>query len=363
MKSSIERIVALSKGKSTDRVLVDLGTCGRSALQMGSAAGASLGRSGHVRCLVDGQRRSLCVHAPAAVALGSDFLRVGWHRGAGVRTADAVPTLSLGLVWLLADRKKARLSETEVLSLRLLGQAPWPLKTDAVGQRDDSLVRALAPPIEGPLALLGALLGRPALSELLDKQPRRAARLLDWAFSTYGEVYVRVIAGLAEQPHVVWHFDDFLAAPLAVVRKQVLPRWRECLRQVGNHVLTAMRCDENAWAILPELAEAGVEIASPIGSAAYATVLKARLVVPEHMILHGVTDFDGLFAALRGGRAQTLIDLAVNLAELWPVIASPRGPLPLRVPLADLTWAAEYLKTLDVGNHRARRQILAERQA
>jgi len=363
VKSSIERIVALSKGKSTDRVLVDLGTCGRSALQMGSAAGASLGRSGHVRCLADGQRRSLCVHAPAAVALGSDFLRVGWHRGAGVRTADAVPTLSLGLVWLLADRKKARLSETEVLSLRLLGQAPWPLKTDAVGQRDDSLVRALAPPIEGPLALLGALLGRPALSELLDKQPRRAARLLDWAFSTYGEVYARVIAGLAERPHMVWHVDDFLAAPLAAVRKQLLPRWRECLRAAGNRVLTAMKCDENAWAVLPELAKAGVAIASPAGGMEHATVLKARRAVPDQMILHGVTDFDALFDALRRGRAQTLIDLAGDLAQLWPVIASPRAPLPRRVSLEDLTWAAEYLKTLDVGNHRSRREVLAERHA
>ncbi len=361
MKSSIERIVALSKGKATDRVLVDLGTGGHGALQIGSAAGAFLGRSGHARCLADGLGRSLCVHAPAAAVLGSDFLRVGWHRGADVRTADAVPALSLGLNWLLADQKKTRLTEMEILSLRLREPAPWPLKTDAVGQPDDWLIRALAPPIEGPLALLGVLLGRQTLSELLNEPPRRAARLLDWAFSTYSEVYLQVISGLAEPPHMIWHLDNFLAASPRTVRKQLLPRWRECLRQVGNRALTAMKCDENAWAVLPELAEVGVEIASPIGSPAPAMIVKARQAVPDRMILHGVTDFEALFAALRGGRAQALIDLAGDLAELWPVIASPRSPLPLRVPLADLTWAADYLKTLDVGNRRARRQILAER--
>jgi len=363
VKSSIERIVALSNGKSTDRVLVDLGTYGHGALQMGSSAGATLGRSGHEKCLADGSRHSLCVHAPAAKVLGSDLLRVGWHRRAGARTGDALPGVSVGLFWLLGDRKKARLSETEILSLRLPDEAPWPLKTDAPGQRDDSLVRALAPPIEGPLAILAGLLGRTALRELLEKQPRSAARLLDWAFSTYSEVYARVISGLAEQPHVVWHVDDFVAAPLAAVRKQLLPRWRECLRQAGNRALTAMKCDENAWAVLPDLAKAGVEIASPAGGTEHAAVLRARRAVPDQMILHGVTDFDALFDALRKGRAQALIDLAGDLAQLWPVIASPRAPLPRRVSLADLTWAAEYLKTLDVGNHLARREVLAERHA
>jgi hypothetical protein len=363
VKSSIERLVALSKGKSTDRVLVDLGTYGHSALQIGSAAGATLSRSGHVRCLADGLRPSLCMHAPAAKVLGSDILRVGWHRGAGVRGADGVPALSLGPVWILGDRKKTRLSETEILSLRLPDDAPWPLRADAHGQHDDSLVRALAPPIEGPLTILGALLGRSAIRELLDHQPRSASRLLDWAFSMYSEVYERVISGLAERPHMVWHVDDFLAAPLAAVRKQLLPRWRECLGAAGNRVLTAMKCDENAWAVLPELAKAGVAIVSPAGGMEHATVLKARRAAPDQMILHGVTDFDALFDALRRGRAQTLIDLAGDLAQLWPVIASPRAPLPRRVSLEDLTWAAEYLKTLDVGNHRSRREVLAERHA
>ena len=342
---------------------MDLGTYGHSALSLGSAAGAALNRAGHVRCLAGGQQHSICLHAPAAKALGSDLLRVGWHRGAGVRSADAVPALYSGLAWLLGDRQKIRLGEAEILSLRLPAQAPWPLNTDAVGQHDDSLVRALAPPIEGPLAILGGMLGRPQLSQMLDKRPKRAVRLLDWAFSTYTEVYARLNYGLAEQPHVVWHFDDFLAAPLAVVRKLLLPRWRECLHHAGNRVLTAMKCDANAWAVLPELAKAGVRIASPLGNTVIATVMNARRAIPDTMILHGVTDFDALFDALRRGRAQALIDLAGDLAQLWPVIASPRAPLPRRVPLTDLTWAAEYLKTLDLGNRRARRQILAERRA
>ena len=56
-----------------------------------------------------------------------------------------------------------------------------------------------------------------------------------------------------------------------------------------------------------------------------------------------------------------LIDVAAELAQLWPVIASPRAPLSRRTPLAELAWAAGYLKTLDVGSNRARREVLADR--
>ena len=361
MKSSIECLRALSKGRSTDRVLVDLGTFGHGALPLGSAAGAALARSGHLRCLADGQRRNLCMHASAAGALGSDFLRVGWHRGAGVRTADAVPALSLGLAWLLGDRHKARLVDAEILALRLPAQAPWPLKVDEEAQGDDSLVRELDPPIEGPLGILGTLLGRTALIELLAVKSRSAEPLLDWAFSTYAEVYSRVISGLPERPNVVWYFDDFLAAPLQVVRESLLPRWRECMRPVGDRALTAMRCDETAWAVLPELAKAGVHIVSPAGTPAASSVALLRGGLPDHVILHGVTDFDALLDALRAGRAQGLIAVAAELAQLWPVIASPRAPLSRRTPLAELAWAAGYLKTLDVGSSRARREVLADR--
>jgi hypothetical protein len=361
VKSSIERIRALSKGKSTDRVLVDLGTFGQGALQLGSAAGAALARSGHLRCLADGQRRNLCVHASAAIALGSDFLRVGWHRGAGVRTADAVPALSLGLAWLLGDRHKARLVDAEILALRLPTQPPWPLKVEEEAQGVDSLVRELDPPIEGPLGILGALLGRATLIELLAARVQSAEALLDWAFSTYTEVYSRVISGLPERPHLVWHFDDFLAAPLQGVRERLLPRWRECLRHVGDRALTAMRCDEAAWAVVPELVHAGVQIVSPACASA-TSVASSRNGLPDHVILHGVTDFDALLDALRGGRAQGLIDVAADLAQLWPVIASPRSPLPRRTTLAELAWAAGYLKTLDLGSSRARREVLADRK-
>jgi hypothetical protein len=362
VESSIERIRALSKGKRTDRVLVDLGTVGQGALQLGSAAGAALARSGHLRCLADGQRRNLCMHASAAVALGSDFLRVGWHRGAGVRTADAVPALSLGLAWLLGDRDKARLVDAEILALRLPAQTPWPLKVDGEEQADDALVRELDPPIEGPLGILGVLLGRAALIELLAARSRRGEALLDWAFSTYAEVYSRVISGLPERPHIVWYFDDFVAAPLQAVRESLLSRWRECLRQVGDRALTAMRCDETARAVLPELVKAGVQIVSPAGAPAASSAASLRDGLPDHVILHGVTDFDALLDALRGGRAQALIDVAADLAQLWPVIASPRTPLARRTPLAELAWAAGYLKTLDVGSSRARREVLADRK-
>jgi len=363
VKSSIECIRALSKGRSTDRVLVDLGTFGQGALQLGSAAGAALARSGHLRCLADGQRHNLCMHAPAAIELGSDFLRVGWHRGAGVRTADAVPALSLGLAWLLGDRDKARLVDAEILALRLPAQAPWPLKVEEEEEQgDDLLVRELDPPIEGPLGILGVLLGRAALIERLVASSRSAEALLDWAFSRYAEVYSRVTSGLPERPHIVWHFDDFLAAPLQVVRENILPRWRECLREVGDGVLTAMRCDETAWAVSPELAKAGVQIVSPVGTPAASSAASLRDGLPDHVILHGVTDFDALLDALRGGRAQALIDVAADLAQLWPVIASPRTSLPRRTPLAELAWATGYLKTLDVGSSRARREVLADRK-
>jgi hypothetical protein len=362
-ESVIERVRALSKGKSVDRVLVDVGTFGRSALPLGSAAGASLARSGHVRCLADAQRRNLCLHASAANELGSDFLRVGWHRGAGVRTADAVPALSLGLAWLLEGRDKGRLDENEVLALHVPSGIPWPLQVEDEDKGDDALGRELDPPIEGPLALLGALLGRATLAGMLSDEPKRAAGLLDWAFSTYAEAYGRVIAGLSERPHLTWHSDDFAAAPIGVIRQQLLPRWRECLRAVGNRALVAMQCDEQAWAVLPGLVQAGVQVASPAGAPTLTPVATMRNGLPDDLILHGVTDFEALLEALRSGRAQALIDVAADLAQLWPVIAAPRAPLARRTPLSELAWAAGYLKTLDVGSRRSRREILSERRA
>jgi hypothetical protein len=303
------------------------------------------------------------LHGSAAKELGSDFLRVGWHRGAGVRTADAVPALSLGLAWLLEGRDKARLNENEVLALRLPSGMPWPLRVDDEGKGDNALARELDPPIEGPLALVGALLGRATLTGMLVDEPKKAARLLDWAFSTYAEAYGRVVSGLSEQPHLIWHSDDFAAAPIGIMRQQLVPRWRDCLRASGNRAMAAMQCDEQAWAALPELVPAGVQVASPAGAPALAPVATMRDGLPDDLILHGVTDFEALLEALRGGRAQALIDVAADLAQLWPVIAAPGAPLVRRTPLSELAWAAGYLKTLDVGTRRSRREILSERGA
>jgi hypothetical protein len=45
----------------------------------------------------------------------------------------------------------------------------------------------------------------------------------------------------------------------------------------------------------------------------------------------------------------------------WPVIAAPSDKLPPEITSADIAWAANFLKTLDLGKKASRSEILLER--
>jgi hypothetical protein len=361
LKESLERLRALSRAQSTDRVLVDLGTFGQSALLLGSTAGAELARQGHPRCVVDPHRRHLCLGPAAAQALGSDFVRLGWHRTeAGAGKSRAVPSALLSRRWFAGAG--SRLSATEVLGLTLPPGLPHML-THGSADSDEHLemLHQLDPPIDGPLTTLAALMGAEAHAVLMAGPGRPRAGLFDWAFDTCARAYARVLESLPQRPQIVWMRDDFGLAPPQVIDNEILPRWRRWLSRGWGSTLPAMQCDAAAWARLAALADAGVRIVSPGPDCAPAPPGRLRQGLPDTLILHGVTDFDALLEALRGGRAQGLIDAACDLALCWPVIASPCAPLPMRTPLADLSWASNYLKTLALGNRKARREIIADR--
>lgn len=358
----IGRLQAMMQGRPVDRMCVDLGTFGAGSLQSGSTAGAQLVRLGHPRCAPDAGRRRLCLHPAAARHLQSDFVRGGWHLpGGGARLARALPAPSAGVGWLLGARPQMPMSPAQVLELSLPQQAPWSLQPEAhVEAPDGGQAVALEPVIEGPLALLAALLGPAGLRAAFTGDARRYEALLDWAFGIYEEASLRAAAAAAPWPvSILWMDDDFSLVPADLVDRSILPRWVALVRRMRARWLVAMLCDEIVWLRLPALARAGLCIVQPKRLPAGGPA-RWRDGLPPRLILHGVTDFVLLLEALRAGRARTLLGMAAQIAASWPVIAAPNCPLPWRASLSELAWCVSFLKTLDVGSQAARQEILRE---
>jgi len=364
MDTAFGRLMAMSFGRPVDRVAVDLGTFGPAALRSESTAGKSLTRQALVCRPPAIPANTLCLHAEASAAVGSDFLRQGWHGHATDvrRPTTAVPSMrvSRGAVWLLGHQAGMLLPPRDVSVLKLPDAPPWPLDTSDPTPARMPQVRSLAPPIEGPKQLLDTLLGRGTASAVLLEPAGLSEQLLDWAFETCAEAYRRVLHALPRQPHVIWLEDDFTAMADCASAERLLPRWRAWLREFANRdVLVGLKGDTHCLPLLSDLVRAGVHIVSLAGIAAH-PVSTLRKILPAHVILHGTVDFATLSSALNRGRAQDLLGIAADLARAWPVIASPQAPLPARLPLTEIRWCADYLKTLGLGDAQARREIIAE---
>lgn len=364
----------LQKNQNVDRVTVDL-----SALAVGTGpaiglAYAELKQGGAIQGVTDPVHQIVSLTVAGAHSVGSDYAMCGLVFENLQPEKQARFTDPLGVTWdwddltpmpVVHPLDKSSFKDIAKLGKpKFSGRVQFPARSTT---KDNGMAVICAPPMPGLLELCFRMRGRQRFLEDITTVPKTANALLDWATDVIGDSYRRVLDQFPEAPDFIVYGDDLgHQLGLFVSEDQFKTYLKPRMATIVNELRGRCSCGiayRSSGAISPllkDLSDLDLSLLSVQPAAAGMRIEDVRGRIPESMILHGVTDFAALRSALRDGRADALLDIAYSLAMAWPVIAAPSDKLPPEITRADIAWAADFLKTLDLGKKASRSEILLE---
>jgi hypothetical protein len=342
-------------GEPADQILVDLGTSTVTGVRAPGARrlAESVGYVGHPVL------QTLPLADTDTQILGSDFARVGLlYEPPSV--VDDMFTDPFGVDWLWAEGAPAPLNHplehSDYLGAAKHPRPNWPELVQVLPTSRTDGARPLViadAPCSGLLETCFGLRNSWQFMIDITDNWQVANALLDWALETVATGYERMLHALPEQPDVLLYGDDYgyqggMFLSDEDFRTFVRPRLRTLFSRIRRATSAAIcfHCCGAVAAILPDLADLGVELANLQYDAKGMELGSVRAALPRSTVLHGYTDLRALGVALQDGDRKSVALLTDEFVRSAPAVAAPVDSLATEAELVASARAARFLHAL-----------------
>jgi hypothetical protein len=353
--SAFEQWRRMLAGEAGDQILVDLGTSTVTGVRAPGAQrlAESVGYVGHPVL------QTLPLAASDTAVLGSDFARVGLLYEPPSVVED-VFTDPFGVDWLWGEGAPAPLNHplehADYLAAAKHPRPNWPELVQVLPPGRPDTARRLVVADAPCSGLLETCFGlRNSWQFMIDitENWRVANALLDWAVESVATGYERMLGALPQQPDLVLYGDDYgYQAGMFLsdedFRTFVRPRLRTLFSRIRRATSAAIcfHCCGAVAAILPDLADLGVELVNLQYDAKGMELGPVRAALPRSTVLHGYTDLRALGVALTQGDRKSVALLTDELVRSAPVVAAPVDSLATEAELSASARAARFVHAL-----------------